>query len=159
MDRSASESRKWRSFGIQWKLYFVFGPCLYSATSRLIDIDISQLLQNRLIKPTLIGWHPECKPHASMLSKTGQVWARAMLAEQYVDSPGTAEVWRLPTINHCIMINPVVHRVGIPQEFNSPLFPKRVNFWHMHCSEKKSPLSYSEEERKNGLATHMGHRR
>jgi len=66
------------------KRYLVFGPCLYAATSRLIDIDISQLLRNLLIK--------------------------------------------------------------------------RVNFWHMHCSEKKSPLRYSEEEQKNGLATHMGHR-
>lgn len=42
--------------------YFrVFGSCLYAATSRLIDIDISQLLRNPLIKPTLTGWHPVCK--------------------------------------------------------------------------------------------------
>jgi hypothetical protein len=51
-----------------------------------------------------------------------------MFAEQYVDRPGTAEVWLLPTINHCIMINPVVHRAGIPQEFNSPLFPNVSTF-------------------------------
>jgi alpha-beta hydrolase superfamily lysophospholipase len=46
---------------IQWKQYFVFGPCLYAATSRLIDIDISELRRNPLIKATLTGWHPECK--------------------------------------------------------------------------------------------------
>ena len=46
--------------------YLVFGPCLYAATSRLIDIDISQLLRKSLIKPTLTGWHPVCKPRASM---------------------------------------------------------------------------------------------
>ena len=49
------------------KQYLVFGICLYAATSRLIDIDISDLRRNPLIK--------------------------------------------------------------------------RINFWHMHCSEKKRPLS------------------
>jgi hypothetical protein len=69
-------------------------------------------------------------------------------------------VWRLPTIDDGTVINPVSHGAGISQEFNQSRYSqKRVNFWHMHCSEKKSPLGYSEEERKNGLATHMGHRR
>jgi hypothetical protein len=63
-----------------------------------------------------------------------------MFAEQYVDRPGTAEVWLLPTINHCIMINPVVHRAGIPRRIQQSAVSKRVYFWHKHCSEKKRPV-------------------
>lgn len=61
LDRFSLESWNSRSFGIQWKQYLVIGPCLYGATSRPSDIDISQLLRNPLIKPTLTGWHPVCK--------------------------------------------------------------------------------------------------
>ena len=58
------------------------------------------------------------------------------------ESPGTAEVWRLPMIDHGTVIGPVLSRSGYLARIQPvPLFPKRVNFWHMHCSEKKSPLS------------------
>jgi hypothetical protein len=34
------------------------------------------------------------------------------------ESPGTAEVWRLPTIDHDTVISAVSHGAGIAQEFN-----------------------------------------
>jgi len=52
-----------------------------------------------------------------------------MLADQDVESPGTAEVWRLPTIDHGTVMRPVLSRSGYLARIQPvPLFPKCVNF-------------------------------
>src|SRR3954452_13376562 len=104
--------------------------------------------------------NPAIAARASLLSKTGQAGARAMLAEQCIGEPRNRRSVAPANDWSWRRNKPVFSRsVYLARIQAVPLFPKRVNFWHTHCSEKKSPRELlTRRERKNGLAKHTDHR-
>jgi hypothetical protein len=70
---------------------------------------------------------PRLLPARRCYRRLGKLGLERCLRSSMWESPGTAEVWRLPTIDHGTVISPVFHGAGISQEFNESGYSQNVS--------------------------------